>query len=110
MLFGPFLVPVAELRPPWHGAEGEYLLVDVDAQLRVRLDVIVIEATLEELDGIAELARDLLLLLYLGVKRLAGIERRGICGRRGRSADNRSGGEDGLENHRLKLHGIRSFP
>ena len=42
VLFGPFLVPVAELRPPWHGAEGEYLLVDVDAQLRIRLDVIVI--------------------------------------------------------------------
>ena len=105
VVFGPFLVPVAELRPPRHGAEGEYLLVDVDAQLRVRLDVIVVEATLEELYGVAELARDLLLLLYLGVKRLAG-----IGGRRGRSAGNRSGGEDGLENHRLKLHGIRSFP
>ena len=105
MVFGPFLVPVAELRPPWHGAEGEDLLVDIDAQLRVRLDVIVVEAALEELDGVAELARDLLLLLYLGVKRLAG-----IGGRRGRSAGNRSGGEYGLENHRLKLHGIRSFP
>ena len=110
VVFGPFLVPVAELRPPRHGAEGEYLQVDVDAQLRVRLDVIVVEATLEELYGVAELARDLLLLLYLGVKRLAGIERQGIGGRRGRSADNRSCGEDGLENHRLKLHGIRSFP